>query len=166
MDIVLTPAFISDTVCIGETSLGQNLSTAGIGSSISNYKWTIETDTVLFTNGFNYNFSDTGLYNVKLEITSNYGCKDSTDGTFFVSPYPDFNINNNVETCEFEEMLLQLDDTYNVDYLWQPNVGIEMLTNGNYKVSVDSLVNYNVIGTNKFGCASSDSFFCRGYTGV
>ena len=70
--------------------------TSTISSGSINNVWTIDGKTFTSLNP-TYSFASAGTYTIKLVVTSNAGCSDSTTQTVTVNPQsvPDFAINNN-----------------------------------------------------------------------
>ncbi len=67
------------------------LSTVSTGSIVS-YQWNItEGNIILFGNNPSYTFSDTGLYHVSLQVTSDIGCKKTISKTFNIHSLPTSN---------------------------------------------------------------------------
>jgi len=79
--------FLSDSVCVFKDLQLTNLSTINSGS-ISNYKWTLGTHGTSALENPIINLSNADSFTVKLVVTSNFGCKDSTTNTIEINPLP------------------------------------------------------------------------------
>ena len=82
----------NDTLCVTNNSfLFTNTSVVSDNSLMTAY-WKFGDGSFLQTVHADKNFSATGVYNVELVTTTNFGCKDSTESTVYVLPngVPDF----------------------------------------------------------------------------
>ena len=98
---VPTADFTFTNPCEGAASTFTSTSNIAIGGSISGYTWSFLDGTGASSNGAStsHTFPGYGFYNVRLEVSSNFGCTDDYVQTVFVNPNPiaDFQI---VSACE------------------------------------------------------------------
>ena len=81
--------FTTQPVCIGQPNVFNNLSsTTGI-HPINQWHWAFGDGTIDTTQSPTHIFSDTGVYDVSLVVTSSLGCvSDTIHHTTYASPYP------------------------------------------------------------------------------
>ncbi len=94
----------SNSICLGDSIGFTNTSSVSAGSLT--YFWdfgeaTLLTDTSSLTTPSDFTFSESGLFVVSLQVTSNYGCTDSYNENVTVKPNPiaDFTMVDTI-TCD------------------------------------------------------------------
>lgn len=81
-----TASFSTTGTCLADSIEYGNTST--IASGTLSYLWDLGDGTSSTATSLKHKYSSTGTYQVKLVVTSNWGCKDSSTQTITISPSP------------------------------------------------------------------------------
>jgi gliding motility-associated-like protein len=85
--VIPQPAFAAHDTCAGKQIAFTNQSTISEGA-ISSYVWNLDDGATYTSGSISHMYPDHGFYTVRLTVTSNYGCVDSTSQTVEVYPLP------------------------------------------------------------------------------
>ncbi|MCC6690030.1 MAG: PKD domain-containing protein, partial [Bacteroidia bacterium] len=117
-------SFVYNSVkCAGDSVVLTDLSAAPSGNTITNYLWSFgdATTSVLPSPKHLYLLPDTGLFNVKLTVTTDAGCSKDTTIQLHVYPKPAVNFSNTLacsgNTAKFTS-ILNLKGYAAQSYLW------------------------------------------------
>ena len=143
--------FLSNDVCIGETTVFQSISTV-TGGFISDHKWDFGDGNASVAVSPIHQYANPGTYVVSLTVTSNQGCKDSIHKAVIVHSLPDPTIIalGPVAFCMGDSVTLRAGVTGADHYLWSTGD-----TTQNITVKLSGL--YGVTVTSQFGCKDSDA---------
>lgn len=85
--------FITTNLCLGETTFFTDTSTAILPDGISTRKWIIQTDT-FYTANTQFQFANSGNFNVSLSVTTDSGCVASLNKQITINDLPlaDFSV--------------------------------------------------------------------------
>jgi len=138
--------FISDTICyVGAGSVTHITNLSSKTEATSKYKWDIDNDGFIefITKDVSNNFSDHGIYPVKLTVT-NDNCSASITKNVLVGFKPQINIiaPDTVKICQgsstnINTAILNYDSVFNYNYFWSTgdtNPNINVNSAGIYKV--------------------------------
>lgn len=85
-----TASFVTDSVCLGDTTFFTNFSVSDFGT-ITNYLWSFGNgDTSVLQDPF-YVYDSAGIYNVRLTVVNSIGCPDDTVVQVVVFDIPEAN---------------------------------------------------------------------------
>ncbi len=158
----LKPGYIT---CNGYSLTFQNESNS---SNVASYLWTFGDPKVLATNSSTsptptHNYSDTGIFPIKLVVTSSGGCKDSASSLVKIFPgfFPDFTVTGNCFLNAYK-FLDNSTTKWGVVDSWRWNFG-DLSTLADTATSKDSAWKYatvqtvlaQLLVTNSKGCIDS-----------
>ncbi len=139
----------SAPVCIGTSVSFSDISNIPTGS-INNWLWLFGDGQTSAVQNPNSTYSTAGGFNVKLLVTSNAGCKDSTINVVNINPLPVANAGNDAGICPgFNTNLTGAGGT---QYLWNPG-GFNTAT---INVSPVTTTTYTLQVTDANGCVNTD----------
>ncbi len=148
----------SENVCVSSGNVGYNdASTIAQGNSITRL-WNFGDGTTTTNKSGTKKFNGVGIYTVKLVVTSNNGCKDSTTKPVNILALPDATItaSGNTTFCEGDSVVLSCIAYPKGSYSWRRNnLGIPN-ERGNTLTAKDG-ASYRVFITDSFGCVNSTS---------
>jgi PKD repeat protein len=130
--------------CFSSRILFSNSST--IPYTTLGYDWIMEDGAVYKTRNTGHLFNSAGSTDIKLVVTSEFGCQDSIIKSMLLLPTPkvDFNV---VETCLYGNTLLtstsDVTGGQNIAYTWKTGDGM-MLNGSQTQYTYNALGNYNV----------------------
>lgn len=160
-----TASFLFDTVCFGNANHFKDLSSPLPSiNSIAARHWdfgdmiTLDTTATSFT----HTFADTGVYSVKLTITTNVGCSAEKTKQIHVYPYPviSYSVTNLCENAVVSFKSTASTFSYPIaNWNWNfgdPSSGINnisSLQNTTHNFSVYGSYNVQLIAKNAYGCS-------------
>ena len=154
-----TADFNSQNFCFLDSVLFTNTSFAPTGDTLTNYLWDFGGLDSISTENSQYQFPDTGLYRVKLKVTTDKQCEDTTSTLIDINPLPtvDFDLNGSCSKrpVQFISQSIVPEGSIQV-YLWDFGDGrFSSLQNPHH--IYDSLGSYDVKleTTTNFGCLDS-----------
>lgn len=153
--------FVTDDYCVLTTNqlFDSSLTNAGV---LTNWLWDISSLSFQSTNQnpmINFNFGDSGLFQLKLKVTNNYGCKDSITKTIGVYPLPVANFNFSPEIGLPPLQVNFNNQTYGGNsYLWNFNDGNSSVAiSPTYTFQDSGIFNVTLFATSLYGCVDSIS---------
>ena len=158
-----TAVFSNTTVCVNDTTELNDISNIKTGTII-NSKWYLENNDIRFGKNIFKSYSTPGNKNVSLVVTSNKGCKDSTNVIVIVHDRPKANFDWVIEPVGGTNTTLHLFDKSIDAYMWQwadgfLNAGTKSIEDFNYNDSASVSVLLEV--TNADGCTDTAIRFIR-----
>ena len=151
-----TASFSTKGNCINDSVTFNN--TSNIASGSLSYYWDFGNGNSSTSANPKVLYSKTGSYSVKLVVTSNWGCKDSSTTTvnIYDAPIADFSTNN---VCLGNDVQLNNSSSINtgtLSYLWDFENGTSSSAK-DPKVNYTSAKDYNIklIATSNQGCVDS-----------
>ncbi|MGB3946552.1 MAG: PKD domain-containing protein [Bacteroidia bacterium] len=147
-----TANFVSSNVCLGFVSSYNDLSTIPTNTTNDNivsWIWNFDDNSsTITTQNTSHTFSAVGAYDVKLKITSSFGCVDSITHTTVINPNPQVNFVAS-DTIGCEPLCVNFSDVSTivsgVNNNWSWNLGNGTIINNtnafNYCFDNDSLFN-------------------------
>jgi PKD repeat protein len=93
--------FLNDSLCLGGNSVFQDLSSinSSNGDQIIDWSWDFDDDSVSNTQNPDHTYLTPGNYNTELIVTSDFGCKDTANGTVIVHANPTFSLDIALPNC-------------------------------------------------------------------
>jgi gliding motility-associated-like protein len=150
---ISSPPFVQATnyvfSCYGSTVLL-------FASGGSTYEWTGPNG---FTSNqqepqiFNVQFTDAGLYKVK--VTTFFGCSNTDSTNLQVYPAAHAFVNPDVSICEGDNV--QLNASGGIKYYWEPDAGLSDRTISNPMASPKDSIRYKVSVINEYNCSDTAS---------
>ncbi|OFY94198.1 MAG: hypothetical protein A2309_11440, partial [Bacteroidetes bacterium RIFOXYB2_FULL_35_7] len=104
-------------------------------------------------NAFQKEFTNQGVYPVKLVIQNNHNCKDSITKNITVFPLPEVKSTPDTMICQGSEALLKAGGA--LSYRWYPEYKLTNSYAGTTDASPDTTTNYTVTGTDSNNCKNS-----------
>lgn len=157
-------AFSTTNGCLGLNAVFQNNTTIATGvngrSNTFGSEWSFGNGAIGLSNNPVYKYPASGTYTVKLKVTSNYGCVDSTQGTIVVYDRPNIGFTTGT-ACQDVTVALDNTTTYpgganKVVYEW--NFGDNSATSADFEPTKS----YGSIGTYQIRLIAVDTVnFCR-----
>jgi PKD repeat protein len=148
----------SENVCVSSGNVGYNdISTIAPGNSITSL-WNFGDGTTTTNKSGIKKFNAVGTYTIKLVVTSNNGCKDSTTKSVNILALPDATItaSGNTTLCEGDSVLLSCIAYPKGRYMWRKNNSNIPDEKGNTLIAKEG-ASYRVFITDSFGCVNSTS---------
>ncbi len=148
----------SENVCVSSGNVGYNdASTIAPGNSMTRL-WNFGDGTTTTNKSGTKKFNAVGTYTIKLVVTSNNGCKDSTTKSVNILALPDATISasGNTTFCEGDSVLLSCIAYPKGSYTWRKNNLNIPNERGNTLIAKDG-ASYRVFITDSFGCLNSTS---------
>jgi gliding motility-associated-like protein len=161
--------FISDTVCEGNSTTIQSISTLGTGR-IVNYEYLYNSQIIGFDSSLSYVFSSSGIHNVMHVVTTDHGCRDTLIDEVMVYSKPIVNFSGGpLNGCQpldvsFQNLTTNLDGP--IDSLtWNFGDGnISSLNTTNHIYEDAGLYDVGLEAISINGCVSDTTF--RNYVEV
>lgn len=129
--------FLSDSVCLGNPSSFYDVSSIIDATNIG-WNWDFGGGNVLTNQNSNYTFSNSGVQNVSLTVTSSKGCSATNSSTAFVYDVPESNFSVE-DVCLNNNIIPNNLSASNLSYDW--NFG-----DSNFSVEQNPTHNYNNAG--------------------
>jgi len=152
---VLTPAFLADTVCLGDSTSFTDQTTGSPTSWLWNFddlaSGAANTSTL---QNPRHLFSSSGSYDVKL-VASDGSSTDSITQTVIVKPIPTADAGLNVFLCAGDSATLNA--TGGSIYSWTPSAGLSDTSTSNPVAQPAVTTLYTVTVTDTNGCVDSDT---------
>ncbi|MBL0102777.1 MAG: PKD domain-containing protein [Bacteroidetes bacterium] len=150
--------FSVGTICEETNATFQNTSTIGDGA-ISTYFWTFGDNGVGTSSSPLHTYSDPGLYQISLLVSSDHGCQDSTYGTVKVLPNPvvDFETEDVCQGFEVNFRDLSIASLGNiVTYQWNFGDGtIDPTQNPIHTYLAPGFYTVSLMAVNDSGCSAT-----------
>lgn len=153
--------FVTDDYCVLSNNqlFDSSITNAGI---LTNWLWEISSLSFQSTNQnpmINFNFGDSGLFQLKLKVTNNYGCKDSITKTISIYPLPIANFNFSPEIGLPPLQVNFNNQTYGGNsYLWDFGDGNSFIAiSPTYTFQDSGIFNVTLFTTSLYGCVDSIS---------
>lgn len=153
--------FVTDNYCVLSNNqlFDSSITNAGV---LTNWNWNISSLSFQSSNQnpiINFNFADSGLFQLKLKVTNNYGCIDSITKTIGVYPLPIPNFNFSPEIGLPPLQVNFNNQTYGGNsYLWDFNDGNSSIAISPIYTFQDSgIFNITLFATSLYGCVDSIS---------
>lgn len=153
--------FVTDDYCVLSNNQLFDISSTTSGI-LTNWLWNISSLSFQSTNqnpNIYFNFGDSGLFQLKLKVTNNYGCKDSITKTIGVYPLPIPNFNFSPEIGLPPLQVNFNNQTFGGNsYLWNFNDGNSSVAiSPTYTFQDSGIFNVTLYATNFYGCVDSIS---------
>ena len=138
-------------------------STSTISSGTMSYAWSFGDGGTATTAATTYSYTASGTYTVKLVVTSNNGCKDSTSQTVTVNPKPtvSFTINNNAQCVNDNSFVFTNTSTIGsgtMTYAWDfGDAGTSTSTSPTHTYAAAGSYIVKLVATSNNGCMDSTS---------
>ena len=153
--------FVTDDYCVLSNNqlFDSSITNAGV---LTNWLWDISSLSFQSTNQnpmISFNFGDSGLFQLKLKVTNNYGCIDSITKTIGVYPLPIANFNFSPEIGLPPLQVNFNNQTYGGNsYLWDFNDGNSSIAiSPTYTFQDSGIFNVTLFATSLYGCVDSIS---------
>ncbi|HLP21861.1 MAG TPA: PKD domain-containing protein, partial [Chitinophagales bacterium] len=132
------------------------LDTSIVTEQNNTWKWNIAGTNYTGQSPQHY-FGDTGVYPIKLQITSQNGCKDSTSGYIYVAPIPVANFTFSPQYGDAPLFATFTNTSVNAStYLWNFGDGATDNTfNTTHAYTTNDTFPIKLVATNPYGCADS-----------
>ncbi len=148
--------FLFGDTCLKDSSRLIDISSVQNDSVVSwNWDWgdgfidTIQNPTHLY--------SDSGGYNVRLTIQTQYGCVDSSVDNFLkIFPLPKANLFDD-SICLGESVMIQNNAPHNYAYVWTPSSSLGDTLSAEPIAFPDSTTTYHLLVSNQYNCVKRDS---------
>ncbi|NNE54573.1 MAG: PKD domain-containing protein [Flavobacteriales bacterium] len=155
--------FVSDSAfCAGEEVTFTDMSTVDEPSNLSQWMWVVNDQTVGFNSEFSYTFEEPGMYDVTLQVTSNYGCFNEVEVSDLVEawPYPISDFEAGPLDSDLLGMTLEFIDASEGAVDWSYTFGDGTGDSGSHVThTYETFGTYEVwqIAANEYGCTHSSS---------
>ncbi len=153
--------FVTDDYCVLSNNqlFDSSITNAGV---LTNWNWNISSLSFQSSNQnpiINFNFADSGLFQLKLKVTNNYGCIDSITKTIGVYPLPIPNFNFSPEIGLPPLQVNFNNQTYGGNsYLWDFNDGnSSIVISPIYTFQDSGIFIVTLFATSLYGCVDSIS---------
>ncbi len=152
---------MAESVCLGEDALIINQSYTNLSIATGNYSWIMGNgDTIKNENGsFYYLYSDTGTYNITLELITYNKCSATVIHPIQIFPAPNIPVEGNVSQCIEDTLPISFDNDFSTVYTWTPSYNITTVLDDSFLIAIDSQVNYQLLAENQFGCSKNAQFW-------
>ncbi len=166
-DIVVLPnpkaSFNYNDVCLGETMLFNNISTIASVDLFDDFRWDIDGN-IASSRDTLFDFLTEGSYNVRLDVTTEFGCIDDTSVSVVVSPNPIINFTS-ANDCVADVALFSnsssitsgtiVSNLWNFGDLPSPTTVQSTAVSPSYLYSNDGAYDVNLTVVSDMGCESN-----------
>ena len=135
-------------------SFNSNIQSA---NAINIIQWNLSNGVSNTNASFNYTFTQTGSYTIRLIVGTVNGCYDTVNKTIVINPTPTVVATNNFNLCRGSNSPLNSTGNGVTQWSWLPLQGLSCYTCFNPVASPLITTPYVVQGTNIFGCAAFDT---------
>ncbi|MEQ8623672.1 MAG: PKD domain-containing protein [Vicingaceae bacterium] len=152
-------AFTATALCEGALTFFTDNSSISQGSLL-NWRWDFGDGIgTSFSQNPDYSFSSPGTYTVKLRVTSQVGCLDSTEQSITINPQPTADAGIDKEICQGDVVQLGGSPTSEPgsSYSWSPNSSLNNSTLANPSASPLVTTEYTLTVTDQLGCSNFDT---------
>lgn len=139
----------SDSICEQETV---SLTNQEVGA-IQSREWQLDQDSTFSSKSPGpFKYDSFGNYSIQLKVTTNKGCKDSTEKEVRVNPIPSIQASGGGFVCEGDSLQLNATDDPDYQYSWQPKRGLNDPQLPYPIAAPDSSTQYQVQVTDENNC--------------
>jgi gliding motility-associated-like protein len=149
---VPTPSFIAPSAqCI----LNNNFTFTNTSTGGATYLWHFGDGITSTLQNPTHSYGNANTYTVKLIVTNNNGCWDTTSNVVHISPAPTLITGNDAAICKGSNASLSIQGAQT--YQWTPSTGLNCDTCANPIAAPDSTTTYIVTALTNGGCPGSDT---------
>jgi gliding motility-associated-like protein len=116
------------------------------------FLWVINNETISNRNP-SYTFNQFGNYSASLFISSNIGCKDTTQQNIVIAPKPTISLTQNTGICLGDSVFIQASG--GLTYSWNPTNSLRFINPKEAWAKPTSTTIYEVITFNQHGCTDT-----------
>jgi gliding motility-associated-like protein len=147
--------FTPTDACLGAANIFTNSSTISNLSPLT-YAWDFGDAATSTLTSPNHIYAFSGLYNVKLVVTSGAGCQDSVVKVTEVYALPIVNAGNDTSISRGDEVQLNAYDPAGISYSWSPVDGLSSSAIPNPIARPLDTTTYILTMTDVYGCQNTD----------